>query len=94
MKEQSNMAQEMFKKLKVKSMDKLPNEYLTAKDDELKTIKSLFNQQIKSQELIVEQLDTIIKTCLVIAKSITTSTFAISFIISLFYVMTVLWGTQ
>lgn len=75
-------------------MDKLPDEYLTAKDNELKTIKSLLNQQIKSQALIIEQLDTITKTCLVIAKSITTSTFAISFVISLFYVMSVLWGAQ
>ena len=75
-------------------MDKLPGEYLTAKDDELKTIKSLLNQQIKSQALIIEQLDTIIRTCLVIAKSITTSTFAISFVISLFYVMSVFWGAQ
>lgn len=75
-------------------MDKLPDEYLTAKDNELKTIKSLLNQQIKSQALIIEQLDTIIRTCLVIAKSITTSTFAISFVISLFYVMSVLWGAQ
>lgn len=75
-------------------MDKLPDEYLTAKDNELKTIKSLLNQQVKSQALIIEQLDTITKTCLVIAKSITTSTFAISFVISLFYVMSVLWGAQ
>lgn len=75
-------------------MDKLPDEYLTAKNDELKTIKSLLNQQIKSQALIIEQLDTIIRTCLVIAKSITTSTFAISFVISLFYVMSVFWGAQ
>ena len=75
-------------------MDKLPDEYLAAKDDELKTIKSLLNQQVKSQALIIEQLDTIIKTCLVIAKSITTSTFAISFVISLFYVMGVFWGGQ
>ena len=75
-------------------MDKLPDEYLAAKDDEFKTIKLLLNQQIKSQALIIEQLDTIIRTCLVIAKSITTSTFAISFIISLFYVMSVLWGAQ
>ena len=71
-------------------MDELPNEYLTAKDEELKTIKSLLNQQIKSQALIIEQLDTIIRACLVIAKSITTSTFAISFVISLFYVISVL----
>ena len=75
-------------------MDKLPDEYLTAKDDELKTIKLLLNQQVKSQVLIIEQLDTLIRTCLVIAKSITTSTFAISFVISLFYVMSVLWGAQ
>ena len=75
-------------------MDKLPDEYLTVKDDELKTINSLLNQQIKSQALIIEQLDTIIRTCLVIAKSITTSTFAISFVISLFYVMSVFWGAQ
>tara|TARA_B100000519_G_C14243100_1_gene438369 strand:+ start:1257 stop:1484 length:228 start_codon:yes stop_codon:yes gene_type:complete len=75
-------------------MDELPKEFLTEKDDELKTITSLFNQQVKSQALIIEQLDTIVRTCLVIARSITTSTIAISFVIGLFYVMSVLWGTQ
>lgn len=77
-------------------MDKLPKDYIKTQKPTLRheigELKKLLQRQNAQQELVIAQLDTLLKVSELQAKTLNTGIFSVSLMMSILFVVHTLWG--